>query len=84
METVTNERQALQFLNELNQLGLTQTDIKELVIATLYHSGKIGGRKACEMLGVARRVFEEDILAKYGFTTYGMTQEDIEREVKGL
>ena len=50
--------------------SLTQFDhdyLKKVLIATLYHLGKLSEHEACVALEVSRRAFEE-LLPRFGFS----------------
>ena len=74
--SATVELEETDFLKQLHERGVAPKHIKEALASVLYYSDTIMGKEACEMLGVARRVFEDEILPKFGFTTYGNTPED--------
>ena len=63
-------------------LNITQEEIKESIVALLYHKNALTLKQAREVIGKSRRQFEEDILPKYGYPMYGNTPEDIETEIK--
>lgn len=65
----------------VKKLGVDQKYIQEIVAALLYNKGKLSEKEACEMIGVGRRKFEEEILPKFGLSVIGGTHEDIEFEV---
>ena len=50
-------------------LGIKNSYYQELIAATLYHNGTLSLKQARLMLGSSRREFEEDVLAKFGYTT---------------
>lgn len=54
---------------ELLDSGATTQFIKEAVTATLFYQHKLSGKQACDILGVNRRDWEENILHKFGYTT---------------
>ena len=50
--------------------------LKEMLVANLYHIGRLSEREAREILGKTRREFEE-LLPKFGFSILGDTQDNI-------
>ncbi|MGH7491600.1 MAG: UPF0175 family protein [bacterium] len=60
--------------------NLNGTFLKEMLIANLYHLGKLSEKEAREILGKTRREFEE-ILPKYGFSILDDSQENITIEL---
>lgn len=46
--------------------GLDPTYLKDALVATLYHVGKLSEKEACLILGVSRRTFEA-LLPRFGF-----------------
>ena len=63
--------------------SFTQFDhdyLKKVLVATLYHLGKLSEHEACMALGVTRRAFEE-LLPRFGFSVLAddQTTIDIER-----
>lgn len=74
----------MQILLELpNSPPLTRLDplyLKQALVATLYHVGKVSGQEACVTLGMSRREFEE-ILPKFGFSVLSDTQASIDSEL---
>ena len=63
--------------------SLTQFDhayLKQVLVATLYHLGKLSEHEACVALGVTRRAFEA-LLPQFGFSVLAddQTTIDIER-----
>ncbi len=46
---------------------LDQDYLKEALVATLYHLGKLSEKEACSALGISRRAFEE-LLPRFGFS----------------
>ena len=59
--------------------SLTEAELQvlaqEAFLVRLYELGKIGSGKAAQHLGVSRRHFLEDVLARYGATAF---DEDID------
>jgi hypothetical protein len=47
--------------------GLDPVFLREALVATLYHIGKLSEQQACQMLGITRRQFEE-MLPRFGFS----------------
>lgn len=63
--------------------GLTDTDpqfLREALVATLYHIGRLSEREACEILGIGRRAFE-DLLPRFGFSVLADDDDTIEAEL---
>ncbi|MBF0509380.1 MAG: hypothetical protein HQK57_10705 [Deltaproteobacteria bacterium] len=58
--------------------------ITEAVAAISYYNGMLSENEACEIIGVTRRQFEEQILPKFNLSLMGGTQEDIDFETEGL
>jgi len=54
--------------------------LKEALVATLYHVGKLSEKEACLVLGISRRAFE-DLLPRFGFSVLADTQETIDVEL---
>ena len=59
---------------------LDQSYLKEALVATLYHVGKLSEKEACLVLGITRRTFEE-MLPRFGFSVLADTQETIDVEL---
>ena len=59
---------------------LDQDYLKEALVATLYHLGKISEKEACGALGVSRRTFEE-LLPRFGFSLLADTQDNTDVEL---
>ena len=59
---------------------LDQTYLKEALVVTLYHVGKLSEKEACLTLGVSRRAFEE-LLPQFGFSILADTPETIDAEL---
>lgn len=51
--------------------------LKEMLIATLYHVGKLSAKEASTILDKTRREFEE-MLPKFGFSVLNDSQENID------
>ena len=66
-------------------VDLDQAYLKEALVVTLYHVGKLSEKEACLTLGVSRRAFEE-LLPQFGFSILADTQEtiDVEPEVASV
>jgi hypothetical protein len=54
--------------------------LKEMLVANLYHIGRLSEREAREILGKTRREFEE-LLPKFGFSILGDSQDNIAIEL---
>jgi hypothetical protein len=64
-------------------VSLTQFDqdyLKSVLIATLYHLGRLSEHEACVALGVTRRAFEE-LLPQFGFSVLADDQATIDVEL---
>ena len=61
-------------------LQLDQAYLKEALVATLYHVGKLSEKEACLTLEISRRAFEE-LLPQFGFSILADTQETIDVEL---
>jgi hypothetical protein len=62
--------------------SLTQFDhdyLKTVLVATLYHLGKLSEHEACFALGMTRRIFEE-LLPQFGFSVLADDQATIDVE----
>ena len=59
---------------------LDQTYFREVLVATLYHVGKLSEKEACLALGISRRAFEE-LLPQFGFSILVDTPEAIDVEL---
>ena len=62
-------------------LQLDQTYLKEALVVTLYHVGKLSEKEACLTLGISRRAFEE-LLPRFGFSILADTPETINVELE--
>lgn len=60
--------------------GVDKRYLKEMLVANLYHLGKLSEKEAREILGKSRREFEE-LLPKYGFSVLGDSEENIAIEL---
>lgn len=58
---------------------MDQAYLKEALVATLYHIGKLSEKEACLALGMSRRAFEE-LLPRFGFSVLADTPETIDVE----
>lgn len=61
-------------------VALDQKYLKEVLVATLYHVGKLSEKEACLTLGISRRAFEE-LLPQFGFSVLADTPETIDVEL---
>lgn len=59
---------------------LDQAYLKEALVVTLYHVGKLSEKEACLTLGISRRAFEE-LLPQFGFSILADTPETIDVEL---
>ncbi len=71
----------LEIPDVVKNAGVDKRYIEETIAASLYYNGKLSEKEACLMIGVSRRVFEEDILPKFGLSMVGGSHEDIEFEI---
>ena len=61
-------------------VDLDQAYLKEALVVTLYHVGKLSEKEACLTLGISRRAFEE-LLPQFGFSVLADTPETIEADL---
>ena len=61
-------------------VDLDQAYLKEELVVTLYHVGKLSEKEACLTLGISRRAFEE-LLPQFGFSILSDTPETIEADL---
>jgi len=54
--------------------------LKNVLVATLYHLGKLSEQEACVALGISRRAFEE-LLPRFGFSVLADDQATIDIEL---
>lgn len=54
--------------------------LKEALVVTLYSTGKLSGREACEVLGMTHRAFQE-MLPHYGFSILIDSPANVETEL---
>ena len=54
--------------------------LREALVATLYHLGKVSGKEGAEALGLSRRAFEE-LLPRYGFSSLADDEETLRLEL---
>ncbi len=54
--------------------------LREMLIANLYHIGKLSEKEARDVLGKSRREFEE-LLPKFGFSILGDSPSNLVHEV---
>lgn len=64
---------------KLTKLGSTY--LKEILASTLYHTGDLSEKDACDIVGMTRREFEE-LLPKFGFSILSDTDENIQIELQ--
>lgn len=65
---------------------LTQIDdfeVKMMVAGGLYEKGKLSAGEAALVVGLSKKAFIE-ILGKYGFSVFGYTSSELEKDLKGL
>ncbi len=62
-------------------VDLDQAYLKEALVVTLYHVGKLSEKEACLTLGTSRRAFEE-LLPQFGFSILADTPETINVELE--
>ena len=65
-----------------NGMEAIQTDKIILNIATLFHNGTITSKTACQLLGISRRQFEEDVLPKFDYTHIRDDSDNIQIELE--
>ena len=61
-------------------VDLDQAYLKEALVVTLYHVGRLSEKEACLTLGISRRAFEE-LLPQFGFSILADTPETIDIEL---
>lgn len=54
--------------------------LKEMLVANLYHIGRLSEKEAREILGKSRREFEE-LLPKFGFSVLGDSPDNVAIEI---
>ena len=71
---------SLEFPDAASLTQFDHTYLKQVLVATLYHLGKLSEHEACVALGVTRRAFEA-LLPQFGFSVLAddQTTIDIER-----
>ena len=67
-------------INIPNEAEVDENFLKEAVAATLYHTGKLTGKQAREMLGITRRAFEE-MLPRFGYSILVDSQKNLAIEL---
>lgn len=60
--------------------NLDSVYLKEVLVATLYHLGKLSEKEACVVLGVSRRAFEA-LLPQFGFSILADDQDTMDVEL---
>jgi hypothetical protein len=70
---------SLEFPDTASLTQLDQDYLKQVLVATLYHLGKLSEHEACVVLGVTRRAFE-DLLPRFGFSLLADDQATIDVE----
>jgi len=60
--------------------NIQQEYLKRMLVASLYHLGKISSKEACDIIGINRREFEK-LLPEYGFTIFPDSQKHIDIEL---
>jgi hypothetical protein len=71
---------ALHFPDTATLDTLDEKYLKEALIATLYHVGRLSEKEACDALGLSRRAFEE-LLPRFGFSVMPDDEETIRAEL---
>ena len=71
---------AFELPDTVAMVHLDQSYLKEALVATLYHVGKLSEKEACLALEITRRTFEE-MLPRFGFSVLADTQETIDVEL---
>jgi hypothetical protein len=61
--------------------NLNQNYVKQALVATLYHIGKLSEQESCVVLGLTRRAFEE-MLPRFGFSILADDQKTLDVELK--
>jgi hypothetical protein len=70
---------SLEFPDTVSLLQFDNDYLKEALVATLYHLGKLSEHEACVALGVTRRAFEA-LLPRFGFSVLADDQVTIDVE----
>jgi len=60
--------------------GVDQRYLKEVLVATLYSTGKLSEKQARQIVGMTRRAFE-DMLYRFGFSVLIDNQENLNIEL---
>jgi len=71
---------SLKFPDKISLGQFDQDYLKSVLIATLYHLGRLSEYEACVALGVNRRAFEE-LLPQFGFSLLADNQTTIDAEL---
>lgn len=67
--------------NVVAEKPLSPDYLQQALVATLYHTGHLSEREACEALGMTRREFEE-LLPRFGFSILTDTDDYISHELR--
>ena len=78
---IRDDVQTVSIAPKLIELGATPRFVNEALAAVYFARGALSGKEACELLGMSRREFEEDLLPKFGYTAlrHNPRNLDIER-----
>ena len=70
---------SLEFPDTASLMQFDPKYLKQVLVATLYHLGKLSEYEACLALGITRRAFEE-LLPRFGFSVLADDQATIDVE----
>ncbi len=71
---------SLEFPDTASLMQFDHDYLKKVLVATLYHLGKLSEQEACTVLGVPRRSFEE-LLPRFGFSVLADDEATIDAEL---
>ncbi len=71
---------SLEFPDTASLMQFDHDYLKKVLVATLYHLGKLSEQEACTVLGVTRRSFEE-LLPRFGFSVLADDAATIDAEL---
>ena len=71
---------SLEFPDTASLMQFDHDYLKNVLVATLYHLGKLSEQEACTALGVTRRAFEE-LLPQFGFAVLADDEATIDAEL---
>lgn len=62
---------------------VSELEVKMIIAAYLFHSGKISSGQGAEMVGVSKRTFIE-LLGKFQVSVFGYSKEELEADLKNV